>query len=160
MEFVSRSEIAKIAGLAAGIIALSLIGMGMVATDEFAFPILIVAGLAMGVIGMAAATAARQVWVDRERDAVDITNQIVGYRWQRQLRVSSFHSVGLVTGGSSSHGSRQVVYWVQLIGAQNFTLPGGDTDMAPMLERARELAEYTSLALEEEPAVAFMRWRL
>ena len=161
MEFRSREEIAKWVGLAIGIIALSLIGMSSVATtDDYAFPVLMVGGFLMGLIGVAAATAGRQVWVDRERDAVDVTTRVGGYRWQRQLRVSSFHSVGLVTGGSNGQGAARIVYWVQLIGAENLTLPGGDTDLTPMLEKARELAEYASLELEEKPAVAFMRWRL
>lgn len=161
MEFRSDPKWSRLAGLAAGYVGITTLGMAVPAWEHGIGWVLVVGGLLLLLLSALAFTARREALIEPARDAVALVTRTLGWKREEHHALSSFRGVGIVTGGTGvDEGATEVTYQVQLIGPRNLSLPGVGTDREAALARARELADRTGLLLDETPAVGFAGHRL
>jgi hypothetical protein len=148
-------------GIITGAMALSSLVMCLTVAQGGGVGFLLLFTLSLAVVSGAAFTAKYEVALDVRGKSVKKTVGALNLVWNEQYALRDFRAVGIVTGGrSAAGGGSTTVYSVQMVGKTNVKLPGGSSDRDSILSSAKEVADYVSLPLDDEPRMGFFGARI
>jgi hypothetical protein len=155
IEFRSNKLIGIATGLVIGIIGSFMLLFLMFADEGVPFylgPL----GIIFIILSIAAFTFRKVVRIDKERILVE--RAIKAFFWKKiQLfPIKDFDGVGITTGSrSSKYSGPKIVYFVQLLGRKNVSIPGSSTNLDRVLSRAKQIAGFVHLPIDETPRIRF-----
>lgn len=161
MEFSINFAARKAIGLLTAIMALTALFMCVTVAEGAGIAFLLLFASALAVVSIAVFTATNVVIVDKEKQTVEKRFGAIVFSRNQRYRFSDFSGVGIMMAGrDAAQGGAITVYFAQLLGKTNLKLPAGSTNKAEILSRAKEVAEYMSLPLDENPGMGFFGKRL
>jgi hypothetical protein len=158
MEFRSSKLAVIAAGLIFGIIGVFSLSLFLVCVkqDKNAPLYLGLLGVVFTIISPAAFTFRKVVRIDKER--IQVERAVKAFFWKQiQLfGVKDFEGVGITTGSSSGdYSGPRIAYIVQLLGRKKVSIPGYSNDLGTALAKARQIAEFVNLPIDETPRMRF-----
>ena len=151
MEFRSNRLIGIAVGLITGIIGVFLLSFLILANQEAPFylgPL----GIMFTIISAAAFTFRKLVRIDKEQ--ISVERAIGAFFWKKMqlLPIKDFEGVGITKGSSSSkYSGPKTVYFVQLLGRKNVSIPGSSPNLGSILSKARQISGFANLPIDETP---------
>ena len=158
MEFKSSKLAVIAAGLVFGIIGIFSLAMflAFLKQDKDAPFYLGLLGVVFIILSPAALTFRKVVRIDKER--IQVERSVKAFFWKQiQLfGVKDFEGVGITTGSNSTDSSGpRIAYVVQLLGRKKVTIPGYSNNLGTVLSKARQIAEFVNLPIDETPKARF-----
>lgn len=154
MEFRSNKLICIAAGLVTGIIGVFNLMLFVMFSDQGAPFFLGVLGVVFIIISIAAFTFRKVVRIDK--DVILVERAINAFFWKKvQLfPVKAFNGIGITTGSrSNKYSGPKTIYFVQLLGRKNVSIPGSSPDLGTVLSTARQISGFVNLPIDETPRI-------
>jgi len=111
-------------------------------------------------VAAAAATYKHRVFIDRQRETIDTVRRLLLWTFSRVYRVADFDGVGITMGGGGSNGRQHSVYFVQLLGSRNVSIPGTTSSLAEARSKAHRIGEFLSIPVDDLPRAGWFGKRL
>ncbi len=158
-EFRSDRRIAILAGVVLAFMGLFQLTMSIAFTADGAPAFLGVLGAVLLILSAVAFTYRSAVRIDRQTGRVVRTRRALIWTQVRDFPLADFQGVGVGMATRSRGGGSSASYFVQLLGPRNLNMPGMSGDREGIRSAARELGEYLSLPVEDNPRTIFFHWR-
>ena len=152
MQFRSDRSTSVVAGAIVGFMALcNLLMAAAFAADHGPNLFLSLLGVLLIFISIAAITYTNVATIDKETNQVKKTTRTLFWTKTWIFRVSDFTGVGIaIAGGTAAR------YFVQLLGPKIMNLPGCCINRQEGLEKARRIARFLNLPVDEKPGICIV----
>jgi len=155
MEFRSN----KLVGIAAGLVTAIIGGFLLffvTFADQGAPFYLGPLGIVFIIISIVAFTFRKVVRIDKEQILVERAIRAFFWKKIQPFAIKDFEGIGITTGSrSNKHSGPKIIYFVQLLGRKNVSIPGSSPDLGTVLSRARQISTFANLPLDETPRIRF-----
>jgi hypothetical protein len=160
MEFRSDREVTILAGFATALMgAINLFIVFAFAQEGVPWFYGLLGGLLI-VISAVCFTYSKVVRIDAQRKLVEKTIRVLSWEKKQTFTLSNFRGVGIATAGGGGRIHPNVKYFVHLLGPENMSIPGFENKYEHALIKAKRIAEFLNLPLDEKPKIAFFGHRL
>lgn len=126
--------------------------------DQGAFLVLL--GILLICGSIASFTYKSIVKIDSQTKCVEKTLGALFWSKSKSCNFSDFHKVGITTGTRGGTGPIRTVYFVQLVGKDNLSIPGMSSDCGKISQKADEIAKMMDLPFDEDPKMGFFGKRI
>ena len=154
MEFRSNKLICIAAGVITGFIGIFNVMLYLTFSDQGAPLFLGVLGVVFILISIAAFTFRKIVRIDKE--AVLVERAIGAFFWKKVqlIPIKDFNEIGITTGSrSNKYSGPTTIYFIQLLGRKNVSIPGSSPDLGTVLSTARQISGFVNLPIDEKPRI-------
>jgi hypothetical protein len=154
MEFKSERLTAFMVGLIAGFIGVFNLLLVVMFRDEGAPLFLGVLGMFLILVSGVAFTFRKLVRIGTE--GIEVERAIKALFWKRKeyFRVEDFEKIGITTATRGDIGSGPTtLYFVQLLGRKNVSIPGSSHNFSEILATARRISGFVNLPIDETPRI-------
>jgi len=154
MEFRSNKLIGIAVGLITGFIGVFNLLMFLTFSDQGAPFFLGLLGIIFIIISVAAFTFRKLVRIDKKRILVERAIRALFWKKIQLFAIEDFNGIG-ITKGSRGHkySGPTTIYFVQLLGRENVSIPGSSPDLGTILSRARQISGFVNLPIDETPRI-------
>jgi hypothetical protein len=156
MEFRSNRLVGIFAGLVTGAISAFNLAFFYVYRQEGVDWFIGFIGFLFLLISAVCFTYSTVVRIDRRRNLVEKITQALFLKKGQIRRVSSFRGVSIIKAAGSSGGRPNMKYFVKLRGSKNMSIPGLEPEYEYALMKAREIAQFLNLPVDEKPRTEFV----
>ena len=160
MQFTSDRITAVMIGLIAAFIGAFNLLLFLAFADQGAPAFLALLAIILMLVSSVAFTYRSSVRIDKQTMLVEKTLRALCWARTQHFQIQDFQKVGITMGSRSSAGGPTTIYFVQLLGLNNLSIPGSSTDLATILSKARKISEFTDLPVDETPRIGFFGGRL
>jgi hypothetical protein len=154
MEFRSNRLVGIAVGLITGFIGVFNLLFFLTLADQGAPLFLGLLGIIFVMISIAAFTFRKLVRIDKERILVE---RAIGALLWKQIQffpIEDFNGIGITKGSrSNKYSGPTTIYFVQLLGRKNVSIPGSSPDLGTILSRARQISGFVNLPIDETPRI-------
>ena len=154
MEFRSNKLICIAAGVITGFIGVFNLMLYVTFSDQGAPSFLGVLGGIFIIISITAFTFRKIVRIEKE--GVLVERAIGAFFWKKVqlIPVGDFNGIGITTGSrSTTYSGPTTIYFVQLLGRKNISIPGSSPDLDTVLSTARQISGFMNLPIDETPRI-------
>lgn len=156
MEFTSNKLVGIAVGLVTGIIGIFslFLFLAFVNQNKNTPLFLGLVGIVFIIISPAAFTFRKLVKIDKER--IHVERVIKAFFWNKKqsFPVEDLDGVSITTGSSSNkYSGPKIIYFVQLLGRKNVSIPGSSQNLDTVLSKARQISGFLNLPIDETPRV-------
>ena len=117
-------------------------------------------GALLILISIAFITYKKTVRLDGLKRSVEKKANALFWKKIELYNFSDFKGVGISTAGRTIARRPQISYFVQLLGLRNLSIPGYSPDKDEVLSKARNIAQFLNLPLDEKSKIGFFGKRL
>ena len=160
MEFRSNRLTNLMIGLIAAFIGVFNLFMFLTFSDRGAPAFLGVLGIILLLISSVAFTYRSSVRIDKRRMLIEKTLGALFWGRTRHFQIHDFQKVGITMGSRTNAGGPTTIYFVQLLGLHNLSIPGSSSDFAAILSKARKISQFIDLPVDDSPRMGFFGSRL
>lgn len=154
MEFRSNKLIGIAVGLITGFIGVFNLLLFVMFSDQGAPFFLGLLGVIFIIISIAAFTFRKIVRIDKERVLVERAIRAFFWKKVQLIPIEDFNGIGITTGSRSTKYSRPTtIYFVQLLGRKNVSIPDSSPDLGTVLSTARQISGFVNLPIDETPRI-------
>lgn len=162
MEFRSDRSKTVLIGVVTGFIGICCLVMFALsaAYHKTAWPLILV-GVFLIPVSIAVITYSSFATIDAQKKLVEKTIRTLFWKKTWIFSVSDFSGVGISTAsGGSPQGRPKILYFIQMIGLKNLSIPGYYYNKDKALTEARNISKFLNLPLDEEAKIGFFGKRL
>ena len=154
MEFKSNRLFGIAAGLITGFIGAFNLLFFLTLRDQGAPLFLGLLGIIFIIVSIAAFTFRKLVRIDKERILVERAVGALFWKKIELFPIEDFNGIGITKGSrSGKHSGPTTIYFVQLLGRKNVSIPGSSPDLGAILSRARQISGFVNLPIDETPRI-------
>jgi len=154
MEFKSNRLVGIAVGVIAGFIGVFNLLFFLTLGDQGAPFFLGLLGIIFIIVSIVAFTFRKLVRIDKERILVERAIRALFWKKIELFGIEEFNGIG-ITKGSRGHkySGPTTIYFVQLLGRKNVSIPGSSGDLGAILSRARQISGFVNLPIDETPRI-------
>lgn len=162
LEFRLSREIPQATGFVLGLGGATLQFFSIAFHSEGAPIWLSPAGLLLLFLSVISFTFRKIVRIDKRTGKIEKCLSCLLWRKTQLYSISEFTGIGIGMAGTSSATfdiRGKSVYFLQLLGARNLSIPGMTNNKEAMISLAEQVGEYLNLPVEKTPRIVFFQSR-
>ena len=91
-----------------------------------------------------------------DKDGILVERAIRAFLWKKiqYFSIADFERIGITKGSRGGrYSGPTTIYFVQLLGRKNVSIPGSSPDLGTVLSRAHQISRFVNLPIDETPRI-------